>query len=85
MKIITSVLWSANPERPSVASYLVVFLSVIIILLTLPLSLVFCVKVTADRSPLEAGGVRAGYFRLSRSTRELSSSGWAGSGEEGPR
>ena len=51
--------FTANPERPSIASYVLVFLSVMIVVLTLPLSLFFCVKVAQEYE-------RAVIFRLGR-------------------
>ena len=53
------IKFTACEERPSAASYLVVFISFIIVFSTFPLSLIFCVKVVQEYE-------RAVIFRLGR-------------------
>lgn len=53
------IKFTAYEERPSIASYLVVFFSFLFVISTFPLSLIFCVKVVQEYE-------RAVIFRLGR-------------------
>ena len=46
---ITIRLFLANPERPNIASYVLIIFSFLFVMSTLPLSLIFCVKVGNNR------------------------------------
>ena len=73
---ITIPLFLANPERPNIASYVLIIFSFLFVISTLPLSLIFCVKVGNNRNLILQVLFTQLCRRSSRNMKEPSSSDW---------
>ena len=79
--LIIVLIISASPHNPGVCTIILTLASLVLIGVTLPFSLVFCLKVDIvkiENLLVTSSAVWWHYriFRLSRNMRELSFSGW---------
>jgi len=84
--LIIVLIISASPHNPGVCTIILTLASLVLIGVTLPFSLVFCLKVNIVRIENLLANSSAVWwhyriFRLSRNMRELSFSGWGDFGK----